>query len=100
VTTADVAAYSLMVGFGETYLPAFALALGLGPVAAGLTATVPILVGAVLQLVTPAAVARLGSNRGWVVACTAVQSISFVPFIVWAMRGHAQLWEVLAAASQ
>ena len=99
VTTADVAAYSLMVGFGETYLPAFALALGLGPVAAGLTATVPILVGAVLQLVTPAAVARLGSNRGWVVACTAVQSISFVPFIVWAMRGHAQLWEVLAAAS-
>jgi hypothetical protein len=60
---------------------------------------VPILVGAVLQLVTPAAVARLGSNRGWVVACTAVQSISFVPFIVWAMRGHAQLWEVLAAAS-
>ena len=99
VTTADVAAYSLMVGFGETYLPAFALALGLGPVAAGLTATVPILVGAVLQLVTPAAVARLGSNRGWVVACTAVQSISFVPFIVWAMRGHAQLWEVLVAAS-
>lgn len=99
VTTADVAAYSLMVGFGETYLPAFALALGLGPVAAGLTATVPILVGAVLQLVTPAAVARLGSNRGWVVACTAVQSISFVPFIVWALRGHAQLWEVLAAAS-
>jgi MFS family permease len=99
VTTADVAAYSLMVGFGETYLPAFALALGLGPVAAGLTATVPVLVGAVLQLVTPAAVARLGSNRGWVVACTAVQAISFVPFIAWALRGHAQLWEVLVAAS-
>jgi MFS family permease len=99
VTTADVAAYSLMVGFGETYLPAFALALGLGPVAAGLTATVPILVGAVLQLVTPAAVSRLGTNRGWVVACTAAQAASFVPFIVWALRGHAQLWEVIAAAS-
>ncbi|MFM7291443.1 MAG: hypothetical protein ACKO6B_09440, partial [Planctomycetia bacterium] len=36
VTTADAAAFSLMVGCGETYLPAFALALGLGPVAAGM----------------------------------------------------------------
>ena len=35
VSTADAVAYSLMVGFGETYIPAFALALGLGPVAAG-----------------------------------------------------------------
>ena len=88
-----------MVGFGETYIPAFALALGLGPVAAGLTATVPLLCGAVLQLVTPRAVARLGTNRGWVVATTTIQSLSFVPLIWWAVRGHAELWELLAAAS-
>lgn len=88
-----------MVGFGETYIPAFALALGLGPVAAGLTATVPLLCGAVLQLVTPRAVARLGTNRGWVVASTTVQSLSFVPLIWWAIRGHAELWELLTAAS-
>ena len=88
-----------MVGFGETYIPAFALALGLGPVAAGLTASVPLLCGAVLQLVTPKGVARLGSNRGWVVACTTLQSLSFVPLIWWAIRGHAELWELLAAAS-
>ncbi|MGB8852584.1 MAG: MFS transporter [Pirellulales bacterium] len=88
-----------MVGFGETYIPAFALALGLGPVAAGLTAAVPLLCGAVLQLVTPKGVARLGTNRGWVVACTTLQSLSFVPLIWWAIRGHAELWELLAAAS-
>lgn len=88
-----------MVGFGETYIPAFALALGLGPVAAGLTATVPLLCGAVLQLVTPKAVTHLGTNRGWVVASTTIQSLSFVPLIWWAMRGHAELWELLAAAS-
>ena len=99
VSTADAAAYSLMVGFGETYIPAFALALGLGPVAAGLTATVPVLVGAVLQLVTPFAVARIGTNRGWVVACTTVQSLSFVPLVWWAIRGRAELWELLLAAS-
>jgi cyanate permease len=67
VTTADAAAYSVMVGCGETYLPAFTLALGFGPVAAGLMASVPILVGALVQLVTPYAVTRLGSNRVWVI---------------------------------
>ena len=36
--------FSLMVGLGETYLPAFALALGHGEVLAGLVATVPMLV--------------------------------------------------------
>ncbi|MEI6240770.1 MAG: MFS transporter [Planctomycetia bacterium] len=88
-----------MVGCGETYIPAFALAVGLGPVAAGMLASVPVLVGALVQLVTPLAVARLGTNRGWCVACTTVQSLSFIPLVVWAIRGHAGLWELLVAAS-
>jgi MFS family permease len=62
-------------------------------------ASVPVLVGAIFQLITPLAVARLGTNRGWVIACTAVQSLSFVPFAVWAIRGHATLAELLFAAS-
>ena len=37
----DGAAYGGMVGVGETYLPAFVLAVGLGEVAAGLVTTVP-----------------------------------------------------------
>ncbi len=99
VTTADAAAFSVMVGCGETYIPAFALALGLGPVAAGMMASVPVLVGAIFQLITPLAVARLGTNRGWVIACTTVQALSFVPFAAWAIRGHATLAELLVAAS-
>lgn len=99
VTTADAAAYSVMVGCGETYLPAFTLALGFGPVAAGLMASVPILVGALVQLVTPYAVARIGSNRVWVIGCTALQAASFVPLIWWGLRGSAQLWQLLLAAS-
>lgn len=99
VSTADAVAYSLMVGFGETYIPAFALALGQGPVAAGTLATVPLVVGAVLQLITPAAVARLGTNRGWVVACTMLQAASFLPLAWWALRGRADLWQLLVAAS-
>lgn len=99
VTTADAAAFSLMVGCGETYIPAFALAMGLGPVAAGMMASVPVLAGAIFQLVTPFAVARLGTNRGWCIACTSVQAMSFVPFAWWAIRGHATLAELLVAAS-
>jgi MFS family permease len=99
VSTADAAAFSVMVGCGETYLPAFALALGMGPVDAGLIASVPVLVGAVVQLVTPLGIARLGTNRGWVIACTTIQSLSFLPFVFWAVRGHARLWELLLAAS-
>jgi len=99
VTTADAAAFSLMVGCGETYIPAFALALGLGPVAAGMTASVPVLAGAIFQLITPLAVARLGTNRGWCIACTTVQALSFVPFAWWAIRGHATLTELLVAAA-
>lgn len=88
-----------MVGCGEIYLPAFALALGLGPVAAGLMASLPVLIAAVVQLVTPLAVARLGSNRNWVIGCTAVQSLSFVPLVVWAIRGNATFIELILAAS-
>ena len=99
ISTADATAYSVMVGCGEHYIPAFALALGFGPVATGLTASVPLLAGALLQLVTPLAVRRMGTNRGWVVATTAVQALSFLPLIWWALRGHAELWEMLVAVS-
>jgi hypothetical protein len=50
--TADGVAFSAMVGLGESYVPAFALAIGLGEVVSGLVATVPMLAGACLQMVT------------------------------------------------
>ncbi len=99
VSTIDAMAFSVMVGCGETYLPAFALALGMGPIASGMVASVPILAGAVIQLAAPLAVARVGSNRRWVIACTTVQAACFVPFVWWAVRGHAELWQILVAAA-
>ena len=85
--SADASAFSVMVGIGETYLPAFALAVGVGEVAAGLLASVPPLAGAVLQLASPAAVRQLGSHRRWVVVCAVTQALSFVPLIVAALAG-------------
>jgi MFS family permease len=88
VSIADCLACSVMVGIGETYLPAFALALGTGQVVAGLIASVPILAGAVLQLAAPTAISWLGSNRRWVVACASVQALSFLPLLATALVGH------------
>lgn len=48
--SADGAAWSVMVGVGETYLPAFVLALSANQTASGLVATVPLMAGAVLQM--------------------------------------------------
>ncbi len=89
--TADGVAFSAMVGLGEAYVPAFALAVGLGEVVSGLVATVPMLAGACLQMVTPAAVRRLGSYRRWVVLCARLQALSFVPLIVGAALGKVGL---------
>ncbi len=84
----DGAAFSMMVGVGETYFAAFALAVGLGEVTAGMLASLPILAGAVLQLLTPGAVLRLGSHRRWVVLCARLQALTFVPLVVAAIAGQ------------
>lgn len=70
-----------MVGWGETYVPAFALAIGMSEVAAGWVVSIPMLSGAILQLVSPWAVRTLGSNRTWVVGCATVQSLVFVFYV-------------------
>jgi MFS family permease len=84
----DGCGFSVMVGAGETYFAAFALALGIDKVTAGLVATVPLLVGAALQMVSPWAVARLRSNGRWVVFTAIVQAASFVPLVAAALAGR------------
>lgn len=83
----DGIAFSVMVGIGESYLAAFALALGFGDITAGLIATAPMLVGALLQLVSPVAVRWLGSHKRWVVLCASLQAASFLPLIIGALAG-------------
>ncbi len=73
-STAEGTATSVMVGIGETYLPAFVLALSANQLACGLVSTVPLLAGAVLQLVSPRMVRREGAYRRWVVCCAAIQA--------------------------
>jgi MFS family permease len=95
----DAVAWSAMVGLGETYVPAFALAAGHGDLAAGLVAALPMLAGALLQLATPLGVRRLGSYRAWVVACARLQAASLLPLALWALAGEIPLPWLFAAAS-
>lgn len=96
---ADGGFSSFVIGIGETYIPAFALAVGFGSLGAGLIATVPMLAGAFLQLAAPHGVVRLGSLRRWVVACVTVQALSFVPLIIAAWTRQAPAWLVYLAAT-
>ena len=72
-------AFALMAAVGETYFPAFALAAGLGSIASGLVVTLPLLLGAVLQLFIPRFLPRVGSHRKWVLFFTALQGLRFCP---------------------
>lgn len=95
----DGAGYGVMAGVGEAYLPAFALAVGLPSVLAGLVATVPMLAGGVLQMAAPRLIARTSSLRRWVVACTLVQALAFVPLVVVALTGRGAAPVIFVAAS-
>ncbi len=96
---ADGAACSVMIGIGENYLAPFALALGKGELVAGLITSIPLVAGAVLQLITPAAVRRLGSQRRWVVACVVCQALSFVPLAIAALVGTIPVWLLFILAA-
>ncbi len=88
LSTTEASAYGAMVGLGETYLPAFALAMGMGEVTAGLVASVPLLIGGILQTVSPQAIKLIGSYKRWILLTAAIQCLSLVPLVIAALLGR------------
>lgn len=74
-----------MVGIGETFIPAFVLELGLGPIAAGLVLTVPVLIGSVTQLFAQRVLNRVGSYVKFVAFGALLQALLYVPLAVIAL---------------
>jgi MFS family permease len=89
-----------MIGLGETYIAAFALALGTGETIAGLVATLPMLAGASLQLATPWFLRRARSYKRWVVFTASMQATALLamPFAAWLGGTASTCWIFLAAA--
>lgn len=79
---------SAMVGAGETFFPAFALALGATDASSGLLTALPFMIGSFVQLGSPHALFALGSYRKWIVAMCALQAACFVPLALIALSGH------------
>lgn len=95
----DAGSYSLMVGLGETYLTAFALALSVSEIATGLLAAFPMLIGATLQLAAPWCIGRLGSHRVWIVGCAVAQAICLLMTPLAVIAGAWQLAVLYVASS-
>ncbi len=92
--TTDGACWAVMSGAAEWQFTLFALAIGLSEVKAGLVATVPLFLAAVLQLVTPWGVRLVGSIRRWVWMSALVQALAIIPLIVGALVGDMPWWVV------
>lgn len=90
---------SLMVGVGESYLVAFAVKSGVGEVLSGLLATIPLLVGAVLQLTTPFAVQIFKSHKKWVMWNQLLQVLIFIPLIYFTVFGKINFITMLFISS-
>jgi len=84
----DGGCWGAMVGLGEHYIPAFALAAGLGEVTAGWIASLPILAGGLLQTLSLRAIALVGSYQRWIALSCTLQALAFFPLVVAAWTGY------------
>ena len=89
---ADGFSFSIMVGIGETYLPAFMLSAGRGEIAAALIATVPLLTGSLLQLLAPAIIRWMGSYPRFVVMMASAQAASLSALAAMVFFPEAPTW--------
>jgi MFS family permease len=98
--TGDGMTYSFMVGIGETYVAAFAVALGFLGTTSGLIASAPPIVGGIAQLVAPRGIRLFGgSPQRWVMGCATVQALSLVALLTGALAGAMPAWLVFLCAS-
>lgn len=83
---------ALVIGAGETYLPAYSLSIGMGEVFAGVLASLPLVSGAILQLITPRGLQQVRSHKHWVVAVSSLQALTFVPLIYFSATHAPNFW--------
>ncbi len=85
----DGSFWALMVGVGETYLPAFAILMDATPLELALLAALPILVGSATQLVGKSIAPRLGGRKPFVVASATLHALSWaLVFAVYFLPVH------------
>ncbi|MFH1130371.1 MAG: MFS transporter [Pseudomonadota bacterium] len=96
LSIADGALHAVMLGVSESYLGALAVELGYGNTALALLATVPLLVGAVSQLLAGQLARFFGSHRNMVVSGALIQAFCNVGFFAIAWTQDKNFWIFLA----
>jgi cyanate permease len=66
-----------MIGLGETYFAAFMLAYGFSELLAGLIVSIPLVGGALLQLLTPKIVRHIGNYKQFVIGECSSREVAF-----------------------
>lgn len=84
--------YSLMVGLAETWFGAFYIAAEIDTFLIGILATVPLLVGSIIQLLTPWGIRQAGSYRLWSVIISGLQGFSLIGLSLLCGLGQAEFW--------
>lgn len=90
---------ALVIGAGETYLPAYSLSIGMGEIFAGILASLPLVSGAILQLITPRGLQRVQSHKHWVVASAVLQALTFIPLIYFSATRAPNFWTLFLILS-
>jgi len=91
--------HAVMVGVAESYLGAFAVQLGHRDVALALLLTVPLLVGALCQLLTAVLVSWVGSRKRVVVLGALLQAASHLLLLRIALTGDRAFAPLMLAAT-
>jgi MFS family permease len=91
--------HAMMLGCSESYLGAFAVELGHGALALALLSTVPLLVGALMQLLAAPLVHLVGGRKRLVVIGAALQAAAQLGFIAIASAEDRRLSSLLVVKS-
>lgn len=99
----DASAYAFMMGVGELYFTAFAISIGATATEIGYLVTAPLLVGSLLQVMSPAALRGIGSRRKLVVWAATLQGMVYLPLAYLSHRtgsgsAASPVWALIALA--
>ncbi len=94
----DVAAYGVMMGFGEAYFSAYAVWLGASNLLMGILGAIPMFVGSCLQPLAAHIVERTGKRRSLYLGGSVVQALMLLPMCVSVLLPHATAYWVMLAA--
>lgn len=91
--------YSVMVGTGEIFFSTLISFLNIKNTWAGILTVIPLVIGAFLQLASPVLLKRVGSFKKWVIGSVIIQGLSFIPLMILAVKGKAEIWHVFLVTS-